>query len=62
MRPLSPAGLPKTEPTALAAGLDSDANQSLRPEVSAYGSRKKSFSTAHAPAVPSGPQCKKDSA
>jgi formylglycine-generating enzyme required for sulfatase activity len=37
----------KTEPTALAAGVESDANQTLRPEASAYGSRDNAFSPAH---------------
>jgi sulfhydrogenase subunit beta (sulfur reductase) len=36
----------KTEPTALAAGAESDANQSLGPEASACGSRMKAFSSA----------------
>jgi hypothetical protein len=42
------AGLTQTEPTALAAGVESDANQSLRPEASADGSRKKAFAPSQA--------------
>jgi hypothetical protein len=36
----------ENEPTALAAGVEGDANQSLSPEASAYGSRRKAFSSA----------------
>ncbi len=43
--PLPESGLPKTEPTALAAGVETDAHHSLRPEASAHGSRKRSMST-----------------
>jgi hypothetical protein len=46
---LAPDGLMKTEPTALAAGVESDANNSLRPEASADGSRNRAFSSALAP-------------
>jgi hypothetical protein len=36
----------KTEPTALAAGVESDANHLRRPEASAYGSRSKALPSA----------------
>jgi hypothetical protein len=48
---LGPAGLMKTEPTALAAGVEVGVNQSERPEASAYGSRKKAFSSARGQAA-----------
>jgi ATP-dependent helicase/nuclease subunit A len=47
VKTIFPPGGPMTaEPTALAAGVERDANQSLRPEASAYGSGKKAFSSA----------------
>jgi cobalt-zinc-cadmium efflux system outer membrane protein len=50
------AGLMETEPTALAAGVESDANQPLRPEASAYGLRNKAFSSSQDNAASQGQQ------
>jgi hypothetical protein len=40
-------GLMKTEPTALAAGVESNIYQPFKPEASVCGSRTKTFSSPH---------------
>ena len=43
--PPPPGELIKTEPTVLAAGDESNVNQSIGPEASAYGSRRETFAS-----------------
>ena len=47
LQPRFHAGLTNPGPTALAAGVESNANRLVGPEASAYGSRGKTFSSAH---------------